>query len=256
MMSDGKVFISYRRGIDSDSAGRLHDRLESKLGRHRLFYDVDSIPPGVDFHEFLNDQVDQCAAFLSVIGQGWLAEAERLHKKNDFVRIELEAALARERILVIPVLMQGVEMPTRGILPESLHRLTRRNAVKVPYDHFAQVVDGKIAQALIGLKRDGTTPAPAYTAPIASAFSNGNSVMENLKDQNTGVPEVQEQRPTQSDARSFRQIAQLQLKASLVLSVAFSPDGTLLAAGCSNGTIQIWDPENRRHIRTLRGHAE
>jgi WD40 repeat protein len=33
--------------------------------------------------------------------------------------------------------------------------------------------------------------------------------------------------------------------------VAFSPDGTRLAAGCGSGTVWLWNPAARRHVATL-----
>lgn len=147
-MGGGKVFISYRRGRDSDSAGRLHDRLERVFGREQLFYDIDSIPPGVDFHHYLDQQVAQCAACLVVIGEGWLEQIDRLHDEDDFVRIEIAAALRRDGVRVIPVLVQGATMPKRAMLPDPVQPLSRRNAVEVPYAHFAAVVDGRVASAI------------------------------------------------------------------------------------------------------------
>ena len=39
------------------------------------------------------------------------------------------------------------------------------------------------------------------------------------------------------------------------LSVAFSPDGRILAAGCENGTVMLWDTESWSVIRMLEGHS-
>jgi hypothetical protein len=64
----GKIFINYRRDDAMGTAGRLHDRLAQTFGRHNLFMDVDHIPAGVDFVEYLNSQVAVCDVFLAVIG--------------------------------------------------------------------------------------------------------------------------------------------------------------------------------------------
>ena len=40
-----------------------------------------------------------------------------------------------------------------------------------------------------------------------------------------------------------------------VSSVSFSPDGTLLASGASNGTISVWDVETGEKVETLAGHG-
>ena len=63
-------------------------------------------------------------------------------------------------------------------------------------------------------------------------------------------------RPTQvRDARSGRLVAALRTAAD-GRSVAFSPDGTLLATGLYNGAIQLWSTKDwRRSEPLLEGHS-
>ena len=42
----GGVFINYRREDSGGFAGRIYDRLSSRLGRDGVFFDVDNIPRG------------------------------------------------------------------------------------------------------------------------------------------------------------------------------------------------------------------
>jgi len=47
----GGIFLSYRRHETSGTAGRLGDQLANHFGTSRVFIDVDTIEPGVDFAE-------------------------------------------------------------------------------------------------------------------------------------------------------------------------------------------------------------
>jgi len=117
-----KIFINYRRDDSIGMAGRLHDRLAQTFGRDKLFMDVDHIPVGVDFVTHLNNQVAACDIMLVVIGPNWLtandeAGQRRLDQPDDFVAIEIAAALARD-IRVIPVLVEQarVAIPAAALM--------------------------------------------------------------------------------------------------------------------------------------------
>ena len=95
-----KIFINYRRDDSIGTAGRLHDRLAQTFGQNNIFMDVDHIPAGVDFVMHLNSKVATCKIFLAVIGPHWLdakdeAGQRRLHSPDDFVAVEIAAALGR-----------------------------------------------------------------------------------------------------------------------------------------------------------------
>lgn len=133
-----RIFISYRRVDSSDVTGRIYDRLIEHFGKSAIFKDVDSIPPGIDFKEHLEKAVDKCRIFLVVIGDKWSEVTDskrknRLQDPNDFVRIEIEAALNRN-ILIIPLLVRGASMPMEKKLPPSLRKLVYRNAISIRPD--------------------------------------------------------------------------------------------------------------------------
>ena len=180
----GKIFINYRRDDSIGMAGRLHDRLAQTFGRDKLFMDVDHIPVGEDFVTHLNNQVAECDVVLVVIGPGWLrakdkAGQRRLQQPDDFVAIEIAAALARN-IRVIPVLVDGARMPKESELPDSLKPLARRQAAEVRHSHFGRDAESLIAsmrEAVPGLldmsvhesNRASVAPRPWRRKSVAAA---------------------------------------------------------------------------------------
>src|SRR5947209_353950 len=90
----GKIFINYRREDDAGFTQTLYQRLENEFSSENLFMDVEGhIRPGDDLVEVLSEQVAQCAVFMAVIGPRWAQLAARSADKNDFVTIEIRAAL-------------------------------------------------------------------------------------------------------------------------------------------------------------------
>src|SRR4051812_22154402 len=95
-----RIFLSYRRDDSSGQAGRLYDSLVARFGEN-VFMDVDTIEPGLDFGEVVARKVAETDVLLAVIGRRWLDAADeggvsRLQNPDDFVRIEISAALERE----------------------------------------------------------------------------------------------------------------------------------------------------------------
>lgn len=136
----GAIFISYRRTDQAAFAGRLYDRLAARFGNDQVFMDVDSIEPGLDFLEVLEHRLERCVVLIAVIGKDWLPAtdavgARRLDDPNDFVRLEIESALVRD-IRLIPILVDGAQMPRRPELPESIALLSRRNAYSMSNARF------------------------------------------------------------------------------------------------------------------------
>ncbi len=132
------IFISYRRSDSPDATGRIYDRLVAEFGKAQVFKDVDSIPLGRDFRGHLNDIVGNCGAMLAIVGPHWTearnpAGQRRLEDPDDFVRIELETALARD-IPVVPVLVGHAQLPVASELPGSLASLVFRQSIAVRPD--------------------------------------------------------------------------------------------------------------------------
>lgn len=126
------VFVSYRRDDAAPYAGRIGDRLAEHFGADRVFRDVDTLMPGVDFARAIDDALGRCDALLALIGGRWLTAARdgrrRLDDPDDYVRREIAAALARD-VRVVPVLLEDTRLPGRQELPADLARLAERQAL-------------------------------------------------------------------------------------------------------------------------------
>jgi uncharacterized membrane protein YhaH (DUF805 family) len=128
------IILSYRREDTAWIAGRVHDRLKGHFGEDNVFMDIDSIPFGLDFREHIQDSLDRCDILVAIVGPRWATPDEsgrlRLTDETDWVRIEIEAALAK-KIPVIPVLIDGAALPAPADLPEGLRNLAFRQAAPV-----------------------------------------------------------------------------------------------------------------------------
>ena len=127
-----RVFINYRRADTSAYAGRLADSLIARFGQDNVFMDIDTIPIGADFRDVIDRALSDCDVVLALIGRDWLEllgsnRRRRTDNTNDYVRLELEAALRRPGVRVVPILVQGADMPHERELPPSLAPITFRN---------------------------------------------------------------------------------------------------------------------------------
>jgi sorbitol/mannitol transport system substrate-binding protein len=150
----GGVFICYRREESAFAARAIHDRVVQRLDRENVFLDFDNIDLGVDWFDVLSERVGACDALVAVIGRNWISIADkdnrrRLDDEDDFVRIEIEAALKRG-VRVIPVLVDGAAMPRASELPDSLKGLARRQGIEVSPAGFEGDVD-KLTRALLSI---------------------------------------------------------------------------------------------------------
>ena len=144
------IFISYRRADSISISGRIFDRLELLYGRDNVFKDVDNIPPGVDFRDFINEAIQDCDVMLVIIGQTWLSITgatgiRRLDEPDDPVRIEVETGF-NNRVHIVPVLVSDAQMPKESELPHTISSLAYLNAVSVREDpDFRRDMDRLIA---------------------------------------------------------------------------------------------------------------
>jgi TIR domain len=178
-MDQPRVFISYRREEAAGHAGRLRDSLCTRFGDGHVFMDLE-MAPGIDFVDELSIQLRRCDVVLVLIGRDWIRLRDahgrpRLANPEDFVRCEIETALAEPDVVVVPILIQGAVMPSLDQLPETMHALARRNALELSDARWSFDVDRLASQ----LRRKTPAPRPTVAWPwrrAATAFLGGAAV--------------------------------------------------------------------------------
>jgi uncharacterized RDD family membrane protein YckC len=226
----GRIFISYRREETAFPAGWLYDRLAERFTDGQVFKDVDSIELGDDFVEVISSAVGSCDVLLALIGHQWLTITDehgqrRLEDPNDFVRVEIEAALARN-VRVIPILVEGARMPRATELPPSLAMLVRRQALELHPNRF-DFDTGRLLRVLertlveVRTAERETIAAPPPTAPAKPPDTS-----------TTGLPKAPPTRPP----------PRLELSATVVdfgrlPQHSQSPERTVRIANAGGGTL-------------------
>jgi tetratricopeptide (TPR) repeat protein len=149
-MSEGndRIFISYRRSASRYFARAVFQHLH--FNGHDVFFDIESIGPG-DFERIILGQIKARAHFLAILAP---ASMERLEDPNDWLRKEIEFALANGRN-VIPVLHSGFDFAVHADgLTGDLQPLTKLNALPVYDEYFdeamARLVDRYLQQPFYG----------------------------------------------------------------------------------------------------------
>lgn len=269
-MPGGNIFISYRRGPDENAAGRLFEALEDKIGEDRIFMDVDGIPPGVDFVDHLNERVSSCEAFLAVIGPGWHERMKDLHKEDDFVRLEYEAALGLEGTPFIPIFFHNAAMPGEGDLPESLHALPRKNGFSMPHEHFSSVMSGKLLPMLSDVLGEDITRSLTRRSwwsrlgkPYKRALQGIGGVIGIAGLSAAALTLITGGLGWFYNASSILKRGEIG-SAALTLSddrsnfsrIDFSASGEQITSGDSNLAAKIWDIKTGQVVKEFKGHSD
>ena len=160
-----RIFINYRREDASSQAGRLYDWLGEHYGSDAVFKDVDSIEPGRPWRRAIDSAVGSSDVVIALIGPRWLPELEERSGGDDFVRYELETALANDR-RVIPLLVNGASMPSAEQLPETLAGLTEYQAFDVSDARFRSDMDELLRRLDRVIERPGEATPQVETGPV------------------------------------------------------------------------------------------
>jgi hypothetical protein len=156
-------------GVEALALACLEQPAQAVRGDHRnRLLGLNTIALGLDFAAVITQAVSTCEVLLAVIGPTWLTATDqdgqrRLEDPDDIVRLEIAAALERD-IRVIPILVEGTQMPRRQDLPEALAKLARRNALSLRHESFRSDAD-RLVGAIEPILRTGITVGPGSSDP-------------------------------------------------------------------------------------------
>ena len=187
-----KIFVSYRREDTQYEVSRLCDRLDDAFGSENVFFDTRSVATGGDFLGQVGGAIYTSDVILVVIGQQWATIRDsrgrpRLEDEDDPVRWEVGLALASGRVLV-PVLVDGARMPSKGDLPRELRDITTRSGVRLEAGGaFDASVDSLIAR-LGGPSHRAS--APSYGARTPRRTAAWSTFEANWQTQDGGMTQI------------------------------------------------------------------
>jgi hypothetical protein len=139
-----RIFISYRTEDARGHLGRLKEVLETRLPPSDIFTPSRDIEGGALFAEELKRAVRASETLVVLIGQYWLTRPNGEHRTldapDDYVRLEIATAMECN-IKIIPVLVDGIEMPRQKELPAVLQPLASRQAISLVESDWAKGVE-------------------------------------------------------------------------------------------------------------------
>jgi len=143
-----KIFISYRRQDSGANAIGIGQYLENEFGRKNVYIDVD-MHAGTKYPDVIKKHLAECKVLLVLIGPDWLGSKDehghlRLQKSDDWVRLEIAHALKRD-IIVIPILINGAQLPDSEMLPVDIQGLLDHQAASVSVAGFRHEMSGLVS---------------------------------------------------------------------------------------------------------------
>jgi SIR2-like domain/TIR domain len=167
-----KVFLNYRREDTQDIAWSIYMKLEPRFGAENVFFDHDSLRPGMQWFDEIKSHLADSGAVLVLIGPQWASSLiTRLQRGgDDYVVKEIDLALrSGPRVTVIPVLANQAELPDSRDLPPCLRSLLHRQAERLRPTNLSEDIDHLIERLEeirdSGVRESADQPPPPAPRP-------------------------------------------------------------------------------------------
>lgn len=182
-----RVFISYRRADTEFLAQRLHRSLSAAFSKDSVFLDSQAIKPGTDWLHTILSEIKRSDCMLILMGPQWLNTPDsagilRLERHDDIVVNEILAGLVLNKRM-LPLLVDGAQMPEMKQLPKPIKMLSRFNALQLRTTHFQSDL-GAIIDVIAAAQSQSTARSATFVSNKPSnnrtALVIGNSEYRNL----------------------------------------------------------------------------
>jgi TIR domain len=158
------IFISYRRDDVPGQVGRIFGRLAEHYGEDFVFMDVESINLSQDFEQVIKKRINDSDIVLLAIGPKWRAQRQLAEGERDFLRMELDEAIAGKRPLG-PLLIDRREELEAADLPVEVQKVLASHALEIRHSTFDRDIDAVV----LGLEKQGIRPPEQHRRRRAEA---------------------------------------------------------------------------------------
>ena len=130
------IFISYKRKSLA-TANNLYYRLTTR--GYSTFFDLEEMRRD-NFNEQIYNYIKNSKDVFILLEEGSLDACKTGNWKNDWFCTEISYAL-KEGKNIIPILLNGYEMPDASFFPDELKELSLKNAPEFSFSFFDEYID-------------------------------------------------------------------------------------------------------------------
>ena len=142
-----RIFLSYRRadGVAAGARTAIYQALTKHYGARSVFMDVERLQLAQDFRESLAQELHETDLMIVLMGPAWVPiMRERGGAEHDFVRIEIETAIAYDKPVMPLLLGDNTVMPEAGDLPDSIQAIAFNHGVQLDTGRYFEAGMAKL----------------------------------------------------------------------------------------------------------------
>jgi pterin-4a-carbinolamine dehydratase len=170
MGSDCDIFISYRRLDSAIFSQWLAAQLRAAYGQDSVFIDTENIRDAAVWAQQVENSLASASLVIVIVGKSWLSISDefgrrRIDLPDDWVRREIETSL-RNGKRILPLLLEGAELPAREALPASIAPLLEIQARRMNIGAIAKDMAGLVKDAGMWIDKKPIAAEIPYPYPL------------------------------------------------------------------------------------------